>query len=343
MRRLHLALSLALPAFLLAPGAAAAEVAFGVNGHPFTAYPGISLEAQLDLVEDLGASSYRVNVSDIDQADALETLIAGAAARGITILPVLTPVLDFDALDDAALHDAAYAFGEAFAERFASDVPVFELGNEMENYALIEPCEMRDDGSQYPCEWGTAGGVEPLDYYGPRYAEVAAVLRGLSEGVKSAAPESRRAIGTAGWGHTGFFERLQADGIEWDITVWHMYGEDPQWALDILRCYGHPIWITEFNHSGGSAGGDEAQRDGLVDAIRRIRVLAGRYDIEAAHIYELLDEPYWAPGLEASMGLVQLLPAADDAWTIGPLKPAFAAVRDLISTPSGNPPATPNR
>jgi hypothetical protein len=55
--------------------------------------------------------------------------------------------------------------------------------------------------------------------------------------------------------------------------------------------------------------------------------------VEAAHIYELMDESYWAPNFEASMGLVTLVKDATGAWTAGERKPAFAAVKRLIAEP----------
>ena len=66
---------------------------------------------------------------------------------------------------------------------------------------------MQDDGKQYDCAWGPAGGVGPLEYYGPRWQKVSAVLKGLSEGAAAADPAVLKAMGTAGWGHLGAFER----------------------------------------------------------------------------------------------------------------------------------------
>ena len=31
----------------------------------------------------------------------------------------------------------------------------------METYAILKPCERQDDGVQYNCAWGLAGGVKP--------------------------------------------------------------------------------------------------------------------------------------------------------------------------------------
>ena len=130
----------------------------------------------------------------------------------------------------------------------AGEVRVWELGNELENYAIIRPCEMRMDGTKYPCEWGPAEGSGPLHYYGPRWEKVSAALKGMSDGMIAVDPTIRKAMGTAGWGHTGAFELMQRDGIQWDISVWHLYGDDPEWAFKVLKGYGHPIWVTEFNN-----------------------------------------------------------------------------------------------
>ena len=285
----------------------------GANGHPLVSYHGVTFERQLDLLQDLGLTSYRVDIRDGGQADALARLVSLAKVRGIEILPVITPAFDLDREEPADLYQKSYELAVALVSRFKSDIRVWELGNEMENFAIIQPCEMRDDGTQYPCEWGPAGGVGALEYYGPRWKKVSAVLKGLSDGTASVDPGIRRAIGTAGWGHLGAFERMKADGIEWEISVWHMYGEDPEWAFKALAAYDRPIWVTEFNNPHGSRDGEDVQAQGLRKSILELRELAQRYRVEAAHIYELLDEPYWGEDFEAQMGLVLCRAMASEA------------------------------
>ncbi|WP_146140285.1 DUF4214 domain-containing protein [Alsobacter soli] len=319
--------------------AAVKDVMFGVNGHPFTAYPGVSLETQLTLAAGAGLRSYRVNVSGVHMADRLGSLIRLAKQHGVEILPVLTPALDIKKSTPEQLRKDAYDLAFTLVSRFKDDVRVWELGNELENYAIITACEQRDDGVQYNCNWGPAGGDSPLDYYGPRWAKVSAVLGGLSEGTVAADPTVRKAIGTAGWGHIGAFERMQQDGIKWDISVWHMYKEDPSWGLSAVSKFGRPIWITEFNQDFGSKGGDQVQADGLRRWINRIRELAPLYKIEAAHIYELMDETYWWPNFEAAMGLVRLEGDGSGGWRTGAPKPAYYAVRELLTGESVPAPA----
>lgn len=309
----------------------AADLLWGVNGHPFNAYPGISIEQQLDYVRDLGMKSYRVNISSADSASKLAELVKAGKERGIQILPVITPDLDLDnaAVDD--LYSQAYDLAATLVSRFKDDIRVWELGNEMENYAILMPCEMRDSGIQYNCSWGPASGTETTHYFSPRWAKVSAVLRGLSDATIAVDPTIRKAMGTAGWGHRAAFTRMLQDGIRWDISVWHLYGGDPEEAFKFLATLGRPIWLTEFNHPGGSQEGESQQAEGLVQAMTLLRRYQSPYGLEAAHIYELLDETYWAPSYEAFMGLVRLKKRGDGLWAPSGPKPAYDAVKKAIA------------
>ena len=313
---------------------ASADILWGVNGHPINSYPGVEIARQLDYLKDLGMKSYRVNISDTSGASKLAVVVEEAKARGIEVLPVITPGnIDLKADSTEDLYVKARKLAIALGSQFKKDIRVWELGNEMENHAIIKRCEMRDDGTQYPCDWGPAGGVGPLEYYGPRWKKVSAVLKGLSDGMIEVDPGIRKAMGTAGWGHLGAFERMEKDGIRWDISVWHAYGQDTEWAFKTLARYGRPIWLTEFNNPFGSQQGEELQAEKLKQIMARLRELQSTYKLEAAHIYELLDETYWAPDFEAYMGLVRLKARPGGGWVAGEPKPAYFAVRDFIRGP----------
>ncbi len=289
------------------------------------------MQQQLELIGNLGTRSYRVDVSQQDQIPRLTELTKQARALSITVLPVLTPPVDLTRDSEEVLYRKSYSFSHSIVTELAHQIPVWELGNEMENYAIIKSCELRDDGTVYPCEWGPAGGVGPLEYHGPRLAKVVAVLKGLSDGTRSADPEAKRAIGSAGWGHVGVFGRYRDAGLDWEISIWHMYGQDPEWAFKIISQFGKPIWVTEFNHDKGSQiDGEADQATGIINTMNRLRDLAPKYHIEAAHIYELLDESYWLPSFEAYMGIVKLDRGTDGRWRLGARKAGFDAVRALI-------------
>lgn len=316
---------------LAAPLTVQDDLIWGVNGHPLVSYPGVSTEEQLDYLRDMGLTSYRVDVSGTNHIPKLRRLVREAKKRGITMLPVVTPAFDFDKESAEVLEEKAYGLAFALVSSFKGDIPVWELGNELENYAILQPCEKMDDGTQYDCSYGPAGGVDPLDYYGPRWAKVSAVLKGLTEGAHAADPTVKRAVGTAGWGHTGAFERMHADGIKWEISIWHMYGDDPEWAFKKLAKYERPIWVTEFNNPLGSRKSEQEQVEGLMKTMKRLRALKAAYRVEAAHVYELMDEPYWGEDYEAFMGLVTMKKDENGQWTAGEPKPAYKAIRSLLA------------
>jgi hypothetical protein len=315
--------------FNIGPPASAHHMIWGINGHPFLAYPGVSFEEQLDHVADLGMTHYRVDLGGGNDHKELRQLIDLAHDRGIIIVPILQPPLDLETMSADDIQRISFDYSKAIAEDFGADVPVFELGNEMENFAIIQPCEMQDDGSPYPCDWGPAGGEDVLHYYGPRWKKVSAALKGMSEGVAAGAPDARRAIGTAGWGHTGAFDRMASDGIAWDITVWHTYSLENEASFEILAKWDKPIWITEFNNPKGSETSEAAQAEGIAVQMEDFEAKAKTYRIEAAFVYELLDQTYWAPDYESVFGLIRLEKDGDRWKTAGP-KEAYGVVRELV-------------
>ncbi|MEM5517923.1 hypothetical protein WNY37_13275 [Henriciella sp. AS95] len=302
------------------------DLIWGVNGHPFRAYPDISFETQIRLVRELGMTHYRIGW-DFDQ---LATLKPIADRYGVTLLPIIHPDGPLDDKTPQQLYDDSFERARWLTRRYRGQFPVWELGNELESHAIIQPCEMRDDGTQYPCEWGPAGGVEPEDYYGPRWDQVSFALRGLLDGAKAGDPHARRAIGTAGWGHLGAFERWKSDGLDWEITVWHDYETVRESYLEVLASFGKPIWITEFNAGGGGFETEEDNARMLTERIAFYRSMREKYRVEAAFIYELLDEPYW-DDFEGKMGLYRLHKNDKDRWYVGDLKPAGEAVKAALS------------
>lgn len=309
------------------------DLIWGVNGHPVTAYPGISLDDQFSLVRDLGFTHYRVDLRGDGSPDYLDQILERAATWNISIIPILLPDanLEKDSYDD--IREVSFEVGRNMAKRFQHRVPIWELGNELENFAIIRPCEMRDDGTQYPCEWGVAGGVGPLEYFGPRWKKVSAMLKGLAEGVGEADPKALRAMGTAGFGHLGAFVRMAKDEIPWEITVWHDYEAVRESYLEELASYGKPIWITEFNAGGGGEFSHQENARMIAERIAYYRTVREKYRVTAAFFYELLDQPYWGDDFEARMGLASLKrqnPESDRLWAIDAIKPQGLAIRDAI-------------
>lgn len=320
------------------------DLIWGACGHPFQAYPGIPLETQLQLLRDLGLQYYRVG----NRNNGLARLLPLAREYGISLLPVIGPGASLDKTPPEKQYELSRKKGLEVSRQYRGIFPVWELGNELEIYAIIKPCEMRDNGTQYPCDWGPAGGVGRLDYYGPRWEKVSAALKGLLDGVAEGDPEARRAIGTAGWGHIGAFDRMVDDGLDWEITVWHDYETIREDFLQRLADLGKPIWITEFNAGAGGFETDEENARLLRERIAWYRSVRVAYRVEAAFVYELLDEPYWGDHYEARMGLYRMEGSKEEGWRVGDAKPAAHAVKQAIAevqtaafTDPGPPPALP--
>jgi hypothetical protein len=279
---------------------------WGVNGHPIrAAYGTLSMAQQLDLMKDIGISSYRVDVYILDQMDTLDQLVSQALPRGIEILPMLQPELGSD---EESSYDIGLGFGKAFAERFRSSIRFWELGNEWENWVGV---------------W--LDGSRPSRYNTKRYNIVRGMIRGLLDGIHAGDPNSKGIVGNAGWCHYGFQQRLLDDGVNFDITGVHWYSDQGSLLkagcgnrniLAILARWGKPIWLTEFNTR------EETEQDEwLVATMSEVQSVKATYRVERMHIYQLLDEPHLS-GHEATYGLAK----AD-----GTPKPAFHAVRKFIA------------
>ena len=82
--------------------------------------------------------AYRVDITDANGASVLSRLVQEGKARDIAILPVVTPGhinLDTDTPED--IYRTAYELAFTLGSEFKDDIRVWELGNELENYAII--------------------------------------------------------------------------------------------------------------------------------------------------------------------------------------------------------------
>ena len=220
-------------ALLLAAAAApaatrTAPIAMGVNGHHFTqpnysrgptwvasgAASGISVEQQLDQAAALApaadASSvpfyYRHDVScgpvgitsSAAKAAATRSFVRAAAARNLTVLPILFPGAD------------AAASTTGCAKLFIDEgIRVFEIGQEWDNEALLPG----------------RGGDKIADYNQTVYQRLLATLSGMSKGARAAAAAAGTkveiGVNNGGWLHYAWFEMLLRDQLDFDFVGYH--------------------------------------------------------------------------------------------------------------------------
>jgi hypothetical protein len=313
---------------------------WGVNGHPLSqaAYYDVPIDEQLDLVSELGARWYRVDLeagSFRAQTARFDELVADASARGIRVLPVLlsSPGCQDPSATPARIREAAYEFASTVASRYKGRITHWELGNEFDAVAMIRKGETTRGGTEW--KWDAPDGSSADDYAQDRYEKARAEIEGLCEGVKAADGRAQTIVDTAGWLHTGFIDRLvREDHVPFDILAWHWYSEmgdmtRVQGQTDLvaaLRAYGKPLWITETSRRGGSSGGTERE---LSDYARTSIALLGRNPrIGGVFVYELLDEPYLAD--TPAYGLVAVARDAGNRWTVARKKEAFDSLRATI-------------
>lgn len=346
---------LTLLAFLL-PGAVRGGDAFvwGVNGHPLTqaAYIEIPLDEQLALAAELGVTWYRVDwPADAFYGDTArcDELAAKAAARRITLLPVLHLGAKDRQAAPEQIRERAAAYGRAVAERYRGKISHWELTNEPDLPALIKKGERMRDGRVWAWD-GDPAGDRPEHFHQERYLKAKAEIAGLGEGLRAADPGSVRIVNGGTWTHTGLIERLaKEDRVAFEILSWHWYSN-----FGDITCVsgmnlverlnelvdGRPLWLTEISHEAGSMNGKEGQyARHLKDAVPKLAALPG---VSALFVYQLLDEPYFGAGNpESHFGLVEVSRAESGGWRIGRRKAAFHAWREAVaaarsrSLPSG--------
>lgn len=318
---------------------------WGVNGHPtqqstYSSEP--SLQAQLDYLDQLGATHYRIDLT-VDtfgvvdsfhsgRSVSFDRVLSAATARNLQLLPVLTRRPDYRATPTAN-YRGGYLMGLRFAMEYGAHLQHIEAGNETEDGALRYNVGADSlTGAPDTSYWA---GTEVSHYDPERLKVVISFLDGLTRGIRDGAPHIQIIIDVAGR-HYGFFEALQQAGVDFDVYGLHWYSDMHDDAggfvavLDALERLPRPylpVWVTEVNRRDGSRA--ERPGDDQVTWISRFaRAATADPRVKAFFIYELLDQPAFA----SSYGLVTCPAEAADPFCLSgrQTKPAFEAYRRVI-------------
>jgi len=311
----------------------------GVNGHPFTqpSYKDISVQQQLDLVNEIGAKWYRVDCkSDIllpQNISKLRLLLFEAKKRNIKILPVIFPPIDLRKENDLnKIYDVSYEFSKTVASQLRGAVNVWELNNELDNFAILRKGEINYIGTLW--NFDIPSGDKKEHYEINRAKKSIALLKGLADGIHAADPKAKRII-DATWVHFGFLELLSLNNVDYDIVGWHWYSDMGSITkvkgnvnlLSKLNSYKKPIWFTEINRRSGSQGsnGEAEQSRYLIENIESAQT-NHIVRVENLFVYELLDEPHLGlSNPESFYGLVTVK-NINGKWQIGNVKEGFRAL-----------------
>jgi len=328
------------------------QVNLGFNGHPLTqpAYSdsGISFDEQITLVKEAAGRWYRIDVvapSTGADFSKMDLLLSRAQAHGVQLLPILGPMVDRGHDDLATIYRKSHDMAFSFVSRYKDSIHVWELSNEQDVYSMHK---LGDPG------WipGASGGEQITDYDPQRYAIAAAVLRGLADGVRAADSNALRVINFGGWLHIGFLQRIENDGIPYDIVGLHWYQGMGEMTCvgEALPCpttlkhfnvvqrlqtitHGKPIWITETNYSPVASKSVEmntaTEGNYLTSSLQRYVNSPAVYPFQTIMIYELLDEPN-LPGQEAQAGLFSVTPSERGRYALGPAKLDYRSLKSLF-------------
>jgi hypothetical protein len=207
--------------------------------------------------------------------------------------------------DLARVEQKAYAETSAAVDRVKDVVHDFELLNEVE----LRPDIVREVPRN-------SAGLSTTPYEGKRcVASLSAALRGMSRAIRDIRSRTglplRVLFGQSGrdWGLLYFMRR---QGVEWDVTTWHVYPQghhpdlsnDPWWGpggpFVQLAAFGKPVHVNEFNcgeiyrTTYENRAGQPLTEECLQTFARQLRHIIDQKiaKIESVHVYELLDEPF---------------------------------------------------
>lgn len=276
----------------------ASDFRWGAVGHsnwvsfgPSYAYNRVPIKKQMELLRAAGLSWYRTSCVESNCGE----LIAQAKSNGVSILKASGGKPDAT-VSEQVNYTRAYAMGASDAQIGNSAIGYFEAGNEVENWVGL-----------------TGDGSARGQYNAQRYQQARGFVRGLIDGIHSANSSAKVLVDDSGWCHYGFLQALWEDGVRWDITAFHWYSN--QGNVEHAGCggganvaaihanFGLPVWITEFNSKAAAASNDPvAEAAWVSDFMTQVHSTAAKYDIEAAFVYELLDEPNLT-GTEAHFGI----------------------------------------
>jgi hypothetical protein len=253
-------------------------------------YNKIPLTTQVHLLNSSGMNGYRTSCETANCA----ALVALAKANGIVILKSIR--LQPDAtITEAANYSRAYSYGVTEANNLGSAFTYFEASNELDNWVGM-----------------TGDGSSRSQYDAQRYSAARGLIKGLIDGVHSANASAKVLVDDAGWCHYGFLQMLWQDGVRWDITSFHWYASQGNFesagcaganVAAIHAAFGLPVWITEFNSDTAAGSGDPTAAAAWISTfMSQVNLVAEKYNIQGAFVYELLDEPSLA-GAQARFGV----------------------------------------
>jgi hypothetical protein len=190
---------------------------------------------------------------------------------------------------------------------------VNQVKNIVHDFELLNETQLRPE-IQREVSWNNQG-TATAGYAGkPCVATLTSVLRGMSRAISDVRTSSglplRTILGAVGRDF-GFLTYMRQQGVQWDVTGYHIYPRQEHasllndtWfgtggPLAQLASFGKPVHINEIN-CGEIYDGNYENQAGMADTEKCLKGVARHLkdlrsqkiaNIESIHMYELLDEP----------------------------------------------------
>jgi hypothetical protein len=232
--------------------------------------------------------------------------------------------------DHTVYTDLAAVQAKAYRETYTA---VDAMKDVVHDFELLNEVQLRSE-ILAAVPWNSAGTSKTPYQNKPAMASLAAVLRGMANAIHDVAAKSalplRVVMGVIGRDF-GLLSYLRDEGVQWDVTGFHVYPHErapnlrtdtwygPGGPLAQLAAFGKPVTLNEFNageiYDAGyeNAAGQPVTESGLRSTARHMLELYSQTEcqLESVVFYELLDAPS-KPAPENRFGLMFNLDAPKD-------------------------------
>lgn len=279
---------------------------------------------QLKVAAELGISWARIGYDHNVDLSFHDNLFSFLTKKSINVYLVVEPQGDFEKVKDP--YKDGLEKCSPIATHFKDQIKYYQVMNEAGSNAIKS---------------GGYSGENKSDYDNEKYQRTRDWIKGCSEGIKKSDPNTYRVV-TSQWLQTAFLEKLEEDGIDYDIIGWDWFSDmgfmgdkklaDGTLLIDKLKSFGKPIIIAEANQRPEGENGQEGQPFTLqAEFIKRMANWAYDNELKGFYVLELLDVPNSGKGYTDYYGLVRVKKSPTGAYIPGEPRPAFDAYKEIIA------------
>ncbi|MDN3548679.1 glycosyl hydrolase [Mucilaginibacter aquaedulcis] len=283
--------------------ATSSSLLLGINAHSMgnEAYSPVSMTTQMSIMKKMGMKVVRQNFNinsdgSVSGPATLNQLITAANTNGITILAMINiTTLNYNS-SESQNYAAGKLFGTNVATKNSSYFTYYELGNELDNKAIV-----------------SGNGDLATDYNTQKLKASAAYLKGMNDGIKLKQPGAKTMI-NASWKHFYFLQYMQTYGVTYDIVAWHWYSDmenaiasssSPDITKKLSSLFTKPIWFTEVGQRWTNVSNIDQIQSDFINAFNK--KMKANSQVKAGLFYEMFDEPF-RTGAEGHYGFIK--------WTV---------------------------